>query len=207
MRAVPMVIHWVAVVVDEVVPVDIIDKPVAVVVDTVPGDLARIRPDVRHQVGVRVVNASIDYANDNVDTACGDIPCFGRVNVRIGRPARLTGVVHSPQLGKVGVIRDCLNRKDGIRLEISNVRIGSEPVDYLVDIRAMHRNENLPGHAESTDNLETHFAAGEEANGVGNRGDAANRLVIELDDPPVRKSFDSLALPLDFLDFLLDVKH
>ena len=56
-------VHRVAVVVRKVVPVHVVDKPVAIVVLAVPWDLARVPPDVAHQVRMRVVDAAIDDAD------------------------------------------------------------------------------------------------------------------------------------------------
>ena len=64
-RAVAVVVHRVGVVVDEVVAVDVVDVAVAVVVEPSAGDLGRVRPDVGGEVGMRVVDAGVDHADDD----------------------------------------------------------------------------------------------------------------------------------------------
>jgi hypothetical protein len=48
---VAVVVARIGIVVGEVVAVDVVDEAVAVVVDAVAGDLARVRPHVRGEVG------------------------------------------------------------------------------------------------------------------------------------------------------------
>ena len=95
--AVAVVVHRVAVVVDEVVSVDVVDEPVAVVVDSVSGNLAGVGPDVGGQIDVIVVHARVDHSDHDVAASGGDVPGFCRVDVGVGRTAGLTRVVHPPE--------------------------------------------------------------------------------------------------------------
>jgi hypothetical protein len=98
-RAVAVVVHRVAVAVGEVVAVHIIDVAVAVVVNTIAGDLARVRPDVRGEVGVRVVDTRVDHRDDHVGGLGDGVPGLGGIDVGIVAPAGLPGVVQAPEAG------------------------------------------------------------------------------------------------------------
>ena len=80
-RAVAVVVRRVAVVVDEVCAVDVVDEAVAVVVDAVARHLARVGPQVGHQVAMRQVHAGVDHRH-------------GDVAARDARPRR--GSAHRP---------------------------------------------------------------------------------------------------------------
>ena len=65
-RAVAVVVGGVAVAVDEVGPVDVVDDAVAVVVDAVAGHLARIGPQVGREVAMGEVDAGVDHGHGDV---------------------------------------------------------------------------------------------------------------------------------------------
>ena len=60
-RSVAVVVHRIAVVVDEIVAVNVVDEAVAVVVFAVAGDFVGVRPDVRRKVAMGVVDAGVEH--------------------------------------------------------------------------------------------------------------------------------------------------
>ena len=83
-----MVIHGVAVIVHEIVTVDVIHKAVAVIVHTIPGSLAQIDPHVLREVFVRVVDSRVDNRHNGTRTSGGNVPGFRSVDVRVGGSPR-----------------------------------------------------------------------------------------------------------------------
>ena len=96
MRTVSLVVHGVAIVVDEVVSVNIVDESVAIVVQSVAGDFAGIGPDVGGQIVVRVVDARVDHAHNDIAAAGRNAPGGAGVDVGVGGPAGLARVFQSP---------------------------------------------------------------------------------------------------------------
>ena len=106
MRAVVVVVHGIAVVVDDVAPTAVVDDAVVAVVDAVGGASRTIRlveEDVGIAAGVRelrvvLVDARVDH-DDHDRVAPGRLnPGVGRVDVGVGHPTRLGGVPEPPQL-------------------------------------------------------------------------------------------------------------
>src|SRR5262249_15114969 len=122
-RPVVVVVHGVAVVVDEVVAVNVIDVAVAVVVDAVAGDLAGVGPDVGRQVGMVIVHAGVDGRHEDAAGARGDVPRLGGVDVGIDGAAALAGVVQAPERAEGGVIGDLVqgDLKIGLRRQDEGV--------------------------------------------------------------------------------------
>src|SRR5262249_25838466 len=80
-RSLVQVVLRVAIIVDEVISMDVIDVAVAVVVDAVARDFERVRPDIRRQVRVGVVHTSVDHGDENVGRTGRDLPRLGSVDV------------------------------------------------------------------------------------------------------------------------------
>ncbi len=93
-RPVAVVVVGVVVAVREVPAVDVVDVAVAVVVDPVAGDLARIRPRVRRKVGMRVVEPRVHHRDDDRRIALDRVPSLVGLDVD-----------HVPLVGPVGVVR------------------------------------------------------------------------------------------------------
>mmetsp|Transcript_23993 Transcript_23993/g.72067 ORF Transcript_23993/g.72067 Transcript_23993/m.72067 type:complete len:432 (+) Transcript_23993:1856-3151(+) len=105
-RAMHLVVPRVAVIVGEIGPVDIVDIAISIVIDAIPGNLVGVHPHLLAQVGVLVIDASVDYPNDNASThlSCEHLPRLGSIDV-IAAPR-----VHAPQLVQRWVIRQMLQR-------------------------------------------------------------------------------------------------
>ena len=95
-------VHRVAVVVVEIVSVHVARKAVAV--PSVGGHIQRVGPDVGGQVGIGVIDARIEYGNDHVAAARGNVPSVRRINVGMGLAAGLARVVQTPQLREHRII-------------------------------------------------------------------------------------------------------
>ena len=115
-RAVVVVIHRVVVVVREIPAPRVIDVAISIVVEAVRGDFAGIRPHVRHQIRMRVVDARVDHADQHCTAARAQIPSLRRVDVRIRRATALPRIMKPPQLAKTRVIRQHAGVHEVIRL-------------------------------------------------------------------------------------------
>ena len=111
---------------DEVPAADVVDVAVAVVVEPVAGDLIRIAPGVRGEIGVRERDAGVDHRHGHA-RAGGDVPGLGRVDVRVGDARQpgdgLTRVVEPPELAEARVVRERVEAQTPIRLDIPHVRV------------------------------------------------------------------------------------
>jgi len=164
--AVVVVVHGVAVVVDEIVPVHVVHEPVAVVVDAVPGDFTRVGPDVGRQVGVCVVDARIDHAHDDLAAAGGDVPGLGRVDVGVVGSAGLAGVVQAPEPGILRVVGDGLEHVDGVQLVAGDVFVRRQVAVDRLDRGPRAAHQHLADQPQSADDLELHSAADQQAGGL-----------------------------------------
>ncbi len=86
--------------------VDVVDVPVAVVVDAVAGRLGRVGPEV--EVGVVQVEPAVDDPDGDPVAggarAAGEVvPRLGRVDVGVGRAAALAGVAEPPHLAEAAI--------------------------------------------------------------------------------------------------------
>jgi len=105
--AVAGVVHRVAVVVGEVVPVHVVDVAVAVVVLVVARDLVFVDPHVGGQLGMRVVDAGVADRDHDLGRAGAGVPGLRRVDLR-----------HAPQLGVAGVVGGCPGLHDVVALRL-----------------------------------------------------------------------------------------
>ena len=165
-RTVAVVVHRVTVAVDEIVPMDVVDKPVAIVVDVITRNLAGIGPDVGRQVRVRVIHPRINDSHDNSGTAGGDIPCLRGIDVSIRRAETLPGIVQSPELGEVGIVRQRVNCQRDVRLKVRDVRIAFEPLPYSISICDIRLDKDLSHHAQPANDIETLSTMGEQVASV-----------------------------------------
>ena len=125
-RTVLVVIHREVVIVHEVPAACVVDESVAIVIDPIARDLARIRPHVRRQIRVCVVDARVDHAHLHRGAARAHLPCLRRIDVRIHRARALPRVVHAPQIGKARVVRD---HRRGIR-DVVRLRVAHDAVQF-----------------------------------------------------------------------------
>ncbi len=140
-----VIVGRVGVTVGEVPALDVVDEAVAVVVDAVSGDLARIRPDVGREIGVRVVDPGVDDRDQHAGTA-GHVPGRGRVHARQA-PEILVAL--SPRA------RGREERVVGKRLYPQHA-VGLAPLDGRVGgVGARHRVEvGAPPHLEDVGTAE-----------------------------------------------------
>ena len=93
-------VHRVGVVVVEVVSMDIIDVAVAIIILAVARNFAWVGPDVRHEIRVGVIDARINYCNNEFLVARVLIPCL-----------RGADLIHAVEVSPQGIIR---NRIQGV---------------------------------------------------------------------------------------------
>ena len=184
-RAVTDVVDRVGVVVHEVVAVVVVDVAVEIVVDPVARNLAGVGPHVRRQVGVRVVHAGIDDADDHVARSGGGRPRARSADVGARRAARLPHVVQRPHLGKQGVAREDRRLPDEVGLDVDDVRIGAPARDRFVHAAGAEADALHPRRAER--------------DGVGGAEPRQNRLM------PSRR--DAVAEPEDHFVGLVGLRR
>ena len=90
---VSVVVHGIGIVVDEVPTVDVVDEPVAVVVEAVAGNLAGVGPHVVDQVGVEVIQSRVDDAHLDVLVARVGVPSQRRLDLVHPVQERVAGIV------------------------------------------------------------------------------------------------------------------
>ncbi len=119
-----MIVHGVRVIVQEVVSVNVVDIPVAVVVDArQPVQFRRVGPDVGREVRVRVVNACIDDRDSEPGVTLPNVPTADRADVSPRSPGvavhRLTCVPQAPLEPKSGIVgcREDVHLDVGLRVE------------------------------------------------------------------------------------------
>jgi len=97
----------------EIESMDVIDISVVVVVDTVARRFRTDWSDIGGQIGVVVVDAGIDDANDHISIAGCDIPCLRGIGVSASALPPLWPVLCSPpQIAELRVIGKSLLRPD-----------------------------------------------------------------------------------------------
>jgi len=141
--AVTVVVHRIAVVVEEVVAVNVVNVTVAVIVHAIARDLAGIGPYVLREVGVVVVDACIDDRDHNVGRPGLDVPRRGGVDVGIGIPAALAGVVHPPQILEARIVGDRARRVDVVGLRVRHAWHHREGGDSLFHRHAGRKPDDL----------------------------------------------------------------
>jgi len=131
------IVHRIRVVVGEVEPVTVIDKAVAVVVDTVAVAVRRVPEHVRREVLVVVVDPRVDHTDNDIAASGGDPPRLRRVDVRIG------AVVKTPEQAQLGIVgnHEGLDDKVGFHIEHS----GHSPVepDRLFHLQPLRQFDEL----------------------------------------------------------------
>ena len=117
MGAMSVVVVRGGIVLHEVPAVDVVDEAVVVIIDTVSGNLARVRPDVVGKVGVVGVNATVDHCDDNGSTGASEIPGCGCIDAM--------RVEESPERPCLGIIaRGDLN--GGVECNLTDCRMRFE---------------------------------------------------------------------------------
>ena len=111
MGSVTIIVHWIVVVVIEIVAVEIIDVTVVVVVNSIACDFTAVGPDVRLQVGMIILNTTVDDANDYRGTVRASVPSGFGIDIRwsplvtviliVGYCCRLHQIVRLSELDSV----------------------------------------------------------------------------------------------------------
>lgn len=102
MGAMAVAVHRIAIVVGEIIAMHIVDIPVAVVVQTIAGDLGLIDPNVVRQIGMAVIHSGVEHSNQCAGAAAA-VPSFWQVDIGIGNTTGLPGVMHPPEPLRPGV--------------------------------------------------------------------------------------------------------
>ena len=152
-RAVVVVVHRVAVVVCEVVPVHVVHEAVVVIVHAVAGNLARIGPDVGGQIGMGVVDAGVDHGYDGRTAARRDIPRLRRVDVGVGRASRLPDVVEAVEIREGGIVGKRRHLCCAVATEGGDSHVGGEILLHRRQ-RSGGSHEQLPRQPQPLDDLQ-----------------------------------------------------
>ena len=81
---------------DEAISMDIVDIPIAIIVNLVAGDLSVVYPHVCRKIGVVRLDAAVSHGNDDVAFSGLDFPGIEETDVGARKASRLTGVVIVP---------------------------------------------------------------------------------------------------------------
>ena len=124
-------IHGVTIVAVEVIAVDVIDKAIAIIIDTVTSNFTKVSPHIVGQIRMIPLNALIDDCNNEVGIACLNAPGFHNVHIGVGNTGgsvnRLAGVFDGVDQTIILVIGRYLNQVIG--LGIFDKRKPRETVD------------------------------------------------------------------------------
>ena len=105
MGAMEMIVHGIIVIVDEVPAVPVVDVAVTIVVNAIRALIpaldiqtafAGIDPHVGGEVGMVVVDTSVDDAHHHIAVAGADIPGLRRLDIGADDTAALSYVEHAP---------------------------------------------------------------------------------------------------------------
>ena len=84
MRAVPLIVSGIPVVIVGVTSKDIVDESISIIVDLVASDFCGIAPHIGGEVLMGRLNARIDNCDNDSAGGGANIPAFGCVDIRIG---------------------------------------------------------------------------------------------------------------------------
>ena len=116
----PKAVERVAISVDRVNTVNIVDVTIPVIIKAVPGNFPGIHPHVVHQIRVVVIHPGADNYRHHIRVPGGEVPGFGRLDHRPGPLVRILGVIGNgiqvaPAVGfGVGHARILLIPRDGL---------------------------------------------------------------------------------------------
>ncbi len=144
----------------EVIPVDVVDVAVVVVVGVgLAAGLLAVAPEAVLEVRVRGVDARVENGDDNVLAPRSKVPGFGGVDIGIGEPAGLADVVQGPLLREVRIVGRPTEVVPVIGLGIENVRARRE-LHHGVGHRGPLRQRHQSQAGNDLVILAIHFGAG-----------------------------------------------
>ena len=133
----------------EVPAVDVVDVPVAVVIDAVHR-IERVRPDVRVQIGMRELHAGVGDAHVDVPrSGVSRGPRLVRLRPERVRERRDLIAVHAPQVPRgrvaqvVRIVRRVERFDDRVELRVAHVRLAFERRDRAREVGARRQREPL----------------------------------------------------------------
>ena len=189
MRAVFIVVHRItarrqAITINPTRAVHVIDNTVAVIVNLITWDFARIDPHVRGEILVGIVNAGVDH-RDNDIRAPGAIgrPDIGHGNIHTRNASVLTVVAKAPQLRKTGIIRNRRLAHPVVGFYVTDFRTRAQRAYRDIRIRKIGRPDHIGGNPpERVDLLGAHRC-------VKRRTSLARNTFAITDNPQIGVSF------------------
>ena len=124
---------------EDVEAVHIVDVAVAVVIDSVARNLARVDPDVGGQILVRRFDAAVDHHDHHGGASGCEIPGQRRLDVHPGCTQGLAAVVHAPEQVERRLVGRQHGLQDIVGLGVRDVGVGTVAGDGLLD-RLVGRN-------------------------------------------------------------------
>ena len=119
------------VVIIEVPAIHVIDKSIAVIINSVVGCLPRIHPNICSKVRMGDVDARVDDPNNNISRSCCNFPCLWCVDVRICRASRLPVIIQSIKSPERWVVWRFLYLDWKIRFNEELLVVVSGPIDNV----------------------------------------------------------------------------
>ena len=203
-----VIVHRIAVVADEVVPVDVVDESVAIVVDSVAGHLSRIRPDVCGQVGMAVIHTRIDHGHYDAGGAGGEVPRLRGIDICIDGATRLARVLEAPQIEKPRIVREHRGVQERIRLIVRNTRVAAQPSIDGGEVQAGFRfKQHHPLEAQSTDDLRLERNSGQQVHRAGYGPGLLSGFRGQLNHPPIASGVERFIQPVHWPDCGLTLKQ
>ena len=129
-RAVAIAVERQVVVVDKVPAMDVVNEPVAVIINTVAGDFAGIGPDVPRQVGMVDVDARVDHRHNHFAAPRCQLPGFKSSDIDACRAVILPSVVEGPLVGEEWIV-DGGRTEGDVGLDPGNSLLGVRPANYV----------------------------------------------------------------------------
>ena len=91
-----LVVHGIGIIIVSINPIDVVDIAVAVIIFTVGRDFLGVFPHVDLQVLVVVIHPGIDDPDYDITGPGLFVPGFRGIDISIGGPTGLTGIMHPP---------------------------------------------------------------------------------------------------------------
>ena len=123
--------------------VAIVDETVAVVVDAVGVAIGRVVEHVGRQVRMGVVDSGVDHRHHHVAAPGGEAPRPGGVDVSAGRPARLAGVLETPERAEERVVQDGHRLHDIVGFRIEDIEVAPVMLDGLLRADSLRELDQL----------------------------------------------------------------
>ena len=131
-RAVTVVVHRIGVAVGKVVAPHIVNVAVAIIVDAVSSHLTGIAPSIGSQIGMVVIDASVDHGDNHRSGTSGRVPRFGSIDVDVCHATRLADVVETPERAEGWIVGEDRGSNHEIGFNVRNALRACGPAEHIL---------------------------------------------------------------------------